>query len=91
MIRKRWIVAAMTLAAVLCTSSALAHQPSATSASDGESLGRDGAVRAAEAAGKADKARAYYTQIVTLRRERMDSERQEIQRAKSFLGSRRAG
>jgi len=55
----------MTLAAALSTSSALAHQPSATSASDGESLGRDGAVRAAEAAGKADKARAYYTQIVT--------------------------
>ena len=39
------------------------------------------------AAGKADKARAYYTQIVTLTRE-MDSERPEIQRAKSFLGSR---
>ena len=91
MIRKRWIFAAMTLAAVLCTSAALAQLPTATSASDGESLGRDGAVRAAEAAGKADKARAYYTQIVTLRRERMDSERQEIQRAQSFLGSRRAG
>ena len=90
MIRKRWVVAAMTLAAALSTSSALAHQPSATSASDGESLGRDGAVRAAEAAGKADKARAYYTQIVTLTRE-MASERPEIQRAKSFLGSRRAG
>lgn len=39
MIRTRWIVAAMTLAAALSTSSALAHQPSATSASDGESLG----------------------------------------------------
>jgi hypothetical protein len=39
------------------------------------------------AAGKADKARAYYMQIVTLTRE-MDSERPEIQRAKSFLGSR---
>ena len=47
MIRKRWIVAAVTLA----------------------------------------KARAYYTQIVTLPRE-VDSERPEIQRAKSFLGSR---
>jgi hypothetical protein len=36
--------------------------------------------------GKADKARAYHTQIVTLTRE-MDSERPEIQRAKSFLES----
>ena len=123
MIRKRWIVAAVTLAAMLSTWSALADQPSATSASDGESLGRvhlaiscspeaqtefnraleefeaslnaarnrlrglDGAARAAEAAGKADKARAYYAQIVTLTRE-MDSKRPEIPRAKSFLGSR---
>jgi len=87
MIRKRWIVAAVTLAAALSTSSALAQQPAATSASAGESLGRDGAARAAEAVGKADKVRTYYTQIVTLTRE-MDSERPEIQRAKSFLGSR---
>ena len=49
--------------------------------------GLDGAARAAEAAGKPDKARAYYTQIVTLTRE-ADSERPEVQRAKSFLGSR---
>jgi len=39
------------------------------------------------AVGKADKARAYHTQIVTLARE-MDSERPKIQRAKSFLESR---
>jgi tetratricopeptide (TPR) repeat protein len=49
--------------------------------------GLDGAARAAEAAGKPDKARAYYTQIVTLTRE-ADFERPEVQRAKSFLGSR---
>jgi tetratricopeptide (TPR) repeat protein len=49
--------------------------------------GLDGAARAAEAASKPDKARAYYTQIVTLTRE-ADAERPEIQRAKSFLGSR---
>jgi tetratricopeptide (TPR) repeat protein len=49
--------------------------------------GLDGAARAAEAAGKPDKARAYYTQIVTLTRE-AGSERPEVQRAKSFLGSR---
>jgi hypothetical protein len=47
MIRKRWIVAAMTLTAAPSISSALAHQPSATSASAGESLGRDGAARSA--------------------------------------------
>ena len=49
--------------------------------------GLDGAAHAAETAGKPDKARAYYAQIVTLTRE-ADSERPDVQRTKSFLGPR---
>jgi hypothetical protein len=74
MIRKRWIVAAVEFEASL-------------NAARNRVRDLDGAARAAEAVGKADKARAYHTQIATLTRE-MDSERPEIQRAKSFLDSR---
>ncbi|HTK40556.1 MAG TPA: hypothetical protein VL287_03110 [Gemmatimonadales bacterium] len=73
MVRKNWIVAAVEFEASL-------------NAARNRQRDLDGAARAAEAVGKADKARAYHTQIVTLTRE-MDSERPEIQRAKSFLES----
>jgi hypothetical protein len=49
--------------------------------------GLAGAARAAEAAGMADKAKRYYTQLVALARD-ADSPRPELDRAKTYLAQR---